>query len=245
MLEYKLPKNLEQRFALIRETVLLFDQLYGASIRKGVAPLILADREYSDIEYLLTTGLKLYRESRIHTADAEILLPQLDFILKNAQRVHRRDITLRNYPNKVGNMPYFIWNLHKYIPESREIDPLCYIGPDGQKDAFAIQLIFDRNSMRTNYADAMLGVDSADDFIEGYGRHDWIWFREGAVVYPDDLPTTYQPAYRDLDHALETIANNIKVPADLLRYIIANSNLTSEQKRSTGFDRPEFIKYKF
>ncbi len=91
--------------------------------------------------------------------------------------------------------------------------------------------------MRTNYADATLIVDSADDFIEGYGRHDWIWFREGSVVHPQDVQIN-QPAFDNLDHALETIANNINVTADLLRYIIVNSNLTDEQKKSVGFDIP-------
>ena len=41
------------------------------------------------------------------------------------------------------------------------------------------------------------------------------------------------------------MAKNIGIPTDLLRYVIVNSTLTTEEKRSIGFDRPDFTEYKF
>ena len=154
-----------------------------------------------------------------------------------------QNINLWDYIRCRDDLPYFTWSSHEhemYGVEGRVIGPIWY----KSNVDFGANILWSKQHMRTNQADAALIIDSYYDFLEGARRHDWIWFREGKAFHPDDVKIR-QPTYESLDHALESIGREIQVPADLFRYIIVNSNLTPEQKRSVGMDQPEFTEYKF
>ena|SRR3989338_1245532 len=153
---------------------------------------------------------------------------------------------IRLYENKIDrkDLPHFSWSPHEheeYGVKGRKIGPIWYTS----NIDFGGKIIWSREHMWTNQADAALIVDSCYDFLEGFQYHQWVWFKDGVAFHPPDIRISKKPTYQNLDHAVESMAKNIGIPADLLRYVIVNSTLTTEEKRSIGFDRPDFTEYKF
>lgn len=168
-----------------------------------------------------------------------MILESMNFLLPD----DFRRIKLGKYKSKQGELPYFMWSPHQfeeYGVKGKVIGPIWY----NEETDFGAQIIWSREHIWTEQADAALIIDSFYDPLEGSSRHDWIWFKESRVFHPGNVKI-HQQAYINLDHAIESIGKEIEVPADLLRYVIVNSNLTREQKKSVGFDRPDFIEYKF
>lgn len=239
----RLPEDLEERFQQIQKKISLYDEIYGAPIRRGVTSLVLSEDEHGDLKFL-QENLEEYRASSTNKDNNEIasqLKESIDLILKNSSDIRSQggshDIDLRTYPTRVGDLPYFVWKPDEYFSgKRREIGAIYY--PPSDVD-FGMKIIWDKQMMWTDLADAALLVDSNYNFLEGFMYHQWVWFREGRVFHPSDVKIN-RPTYRNLDHAIESMSTVINVPANLLRYIIVNSNLPVKQKKSIGFDRPEF-----